>query len=69
MLYKQCRKEAGYTQKELGKILNVSQNAIHQWESGKREAPMEIIIKLANLYDISLDKFCERKYENIKTDI
>lgn len=62
MLYKKCREEAGLTQKQVAEMLHVSQNAVHQWEAGKREAPMEIIIKLANYYDISLDKFCERKY-------
>lgn len=69
MLYKEYRLEAGLTQKQLAEILCVSQNAIHQWETGKREAPMDIIIKLANYYDVSLDKFCERKWDNLPEGI
>lgn len=40
---KQLRLSKGLTQKELGNLLNVSQNAIFNWENNKREPSIDII--------------------------
>ena len=53
------RKQAGLTQKELAKILNVAVGTIQQYELGKRQPRLEFIEKIAdalgvdawNLYD------------------
>lgn len=41
------------TQKELARLLNVSQNAIYNWENGNREPNKEMIEKIASLFDVS----------------
>ena len=46
---KAYRLERGYTQKELASLMGVSQNAIYNWENGKREPKMETLIKLAKV--------------------
>lgn len=54
-MLRQLRKEHGYTLKELGKLMGVSDAAVSQWESGKREASYEVQLKLAELFDVSVD--------------
>lgn len=44
---KALRIEKGLTQKELANLLHVSQNAIHNWETGKREPKIETIERIA----------------------
>ncbi len=48
---KKFRLNAKMTQKELASQLNVSQNAIFNWENGKREPNLETIEKLADIFD------------------
>ena len=54
-MLKQLRKEHGYTQESLGKLMGVSDAAVSQWESGKREASYEVQLKLAELFGVSVD--------------
>lgn len=52
---KELRIEAQLTQKELAQLLNVSQNTYSQYENGKRQIPIEILIKLAVHYEVPTD--------------
>lgn len=45
---KTIRISKGMTQKQLADILNVSQNAIYNWENGKREIKIETLQKIAD---------------------
>ena len=45
----------GYICGIISKILNISQVAYSYYEIGKRSIPLELLIKLANYYDVSLD--------------
>lgn len=49
------REDNDLTQAQLSKILNVSQVAYSYYESGKRGIPNEILMKLADYYDTSID--------------
>jgi transcriptional regulator with XRE-family HTH domain len=51
---KRLRKERGYTQEELGKILGVQKSAVQKYEKGtiKNYKP-EIISKLCQAFDVS----------------
>lgn len=52
---KKLRQEKEITQSELGKILNLSQRSISQYELGIR-FPDEVILNLiADFFDVSLD--------------
>ncbi len=54
-ILKQLRLEHSITQKELASVLNVSQNAIFNWENEKREPPIDTIIKIAEYFNVSVD--------------
>ncbi len=52
---KKLRKEKGLSQEQLADILNVSRQSVSKWESDLAYPETEKLIKLANLYDISID--------------
>lgn len=49
------RKEMNISQKELAKMLNVSPSAIGMYEQGKREPGIDMLIKMSEVFDISID--------------
>lgn len=51
---KEVRKKKGLTQKELAALLNVSQNAIFNWENGKREPSLEMIERISTALGIQV---------------
>ncbi len=51
----QLRKENMWTQYELAERLDLSRSAIASWETGRREPDLKTILKLANLFHVSLD--------------
>ena len=55
-----CRKSKGLSQKALADILGVSDAAITMMEKGKRAPSFEILIALADYFDVSLDYLCGR---------
>lgn len=50
-----ARKSKGLTMKELGEKVGVSESAISQYETGKREADFETILKIGEILDCSID--------------
>lgn len=52
---KALRKEHRYTQEFLADYLNVTRPAIGNYEKGINEPPLQTLVKLADLYQISLD--------------
>lgn len=52
---KKLRKEHEYTQDFLADYLNVTRPAIGYYEKGTNEPPLQTLIKLADLYQVSLD--------------
>ncbi len=49
------REDNDKTQKNIADYLDISQQQYQLYESGKREIPLHLIIKLCNLYDVTLD--------------
>lgn len=49
------RIDHGYTQKQIGEYLGISQNTYSQYEIGVLKYPVDVLIKLADLYHVSLD--------------
>lgn len=49
------RIDRGYTQKQIGEYLGISQNTYSQYEIGVLNYPVEVIIKLAQFYGVSTD--------------
>ncbi len=52
---KDLREDNDYTQEEIAKILNCKQNTYQQYETEKRQIPLDAIKKLAILYKTSVD--------------
>ena len=52
---KELRKEKKITQDELAKLMNVHKGSISNWENGYRFPEEKILLKLAELYDCSID--------------
>lgn len=50
---KELRIEKKVTQQDLADFLHVSQNAIYNWENGKREANLEMIGKIAEYFEVA----------------
>ncbi len=52
---KDLREDLDLTQTELAAILNISQRALSHYESGTRDIPVEILIKIADYFQCSTD--------------
>lgn len=50
---KELRKQHGYTQAELGKMLDLTPTAISTWERGASKPRMDVIYKMAQLYNVT----------------
>lgn len=54
------REDRDIKQKDIAKILNVSQNTYSQYETGVISLTAEVLIKLADYYDVSVDYLLDR---------
>ena len=52
---RQKRAIAGLRQKELGKLLYSSKQAVCNWEHGRREPSLEVVQEMANVFKCSID--------------
>lgn len=55
MKLKELREENNISQKEIAEYLNVKQNTYSQYETGKRQLPIEILIKISKFYKVTTD--------------
>ena len=49
------RIDSGYTQKQIAELLNIKQNTYSQYELGVLRYPVDVLIKLADFYGVSVD--------------
>ena len=52
---KELREDNDRTQKEIASFLCVAQNTYCNYENGKREIPVEMLVKLTEFYDVNLE--------------
>jgi len=52
---RELREDRDLTQKQIAKLLNMSQTGYSQYETGKNDIPTKILIELANFYNTSID--------------
>ena len=62
---KDLREDADLTQTQIASLLNISQVAYSYYEIGKRSIPLELLCKLADYYNTSIDYILYRT--NIST--
>lgn len=70
MIYKRIRdmrEDRDLTQKQMGEILSCSQRVYSNYERGELDIPTEILIKLADFHNVSVDYILNRT-DNKKTN-
>ena len=55
MRLKDLREDNDLTQRELAERLHISQNTYSQYENGVRQLPIEILIEISRIYNVSTD--------------
>jgi transcriptional regulator with XRE-family HTH domain len=63
VLYKRIRdlrEDRDLTQKKMGEILSCSQRVYSNYERGELDMPTEILIKLADFHNVSVDYILNR---------
>ena len=66
---KELRKQAGLNQSELADKLGISTSAIGMYEQGRRDPDTQILIKIANIFNVSLDYLVGKSNEPEEFDI
>ena len=66
----QMRKQNNMTQKDLAEKLNVSDNVISKWETGKCLPDVETMLKLSKVLDVSISELyeCVERTDTKKTE-
>lgn len=54
------REDRDLNQTEVAKILGMSQTGYSKYETGENDIPTDILIKLADFYDVSVDYLLNR---------
>lgn len=49
------RIDSDFSQKKIGEILHISQRSYSHYETGSRNIPIEMLIRLADYYDTTID--------------
>ena len=50
-----CRKAANYTQQELAEKLDVTQQTVGFWETGRRNPDVPMLVRLAGIFHVTTD--------------
>ena len=58
-LIRELRKEKNLTQEQLSEILGVTSRSISRWENGVNMPDFDLVIQLANYFNISLEEFLD----------
>ena len=58
---KECRKEKGLTQMQVATYCDITEKAYQNYELMTREPKLEILIRIADLYGVSLDYLVGRE--------
>lgn len=57
---KQCRKEMGFTQAQVAIYCDITEKAYQNYELMTREPKLEILVRIADLFKVSLDYLAGR---------
>lgn len=60
MRLKELRKQKHISQIKLAMDLSVSQNTISRYEQGEREAGYDMLVRIADYFNVSVDYLLER---------
>lgn len=66
MRLKELRKERGLRQKDIADLLSITQMSYSYYERGLREPEIALLIKLAELFNVSVDYIIENENERLE---
>lgn len=55
---RELREESRISQEKLGILLNVEQKSVSDYERGRTRTPVDILIRAAMIFDVSMDYIC-----------
>lgn len=62
------REDRDISRKELAAYLNISLSTLGMYEQGRREPNIEMLIKIADFFNVSLDFLVGRDFTNVGLD-
>ena len=62
----ELRKAESLSQNKLAELLNISNKAVSKWENGNSKPSIEQLLKLAKIFNVSLEDLVETKKKEIK---
>lgn len=65
---KELRKEKQLTQEALAEILGVTNRSISRWENGVNMPDFDLVIEIANYYDVSIEEILDGERKNKMID-
>ena len=66
MRLKELRIERGLLQKDVAQLLNITQMSYSYYERGLREPEIALLIRLAELFNVSVDYLIENENERLE---
>lgn len=60
-MLQELRKAMGYSQKQVAAFINVKPTTYNTYESGRTEPPLEILVRLSYLYNVSIDLIVQKQ--------
>lgn len=60
-MLKKLRKQNRITQRNLAEALHISQTSVSKYERGESEPDLEMVIKMADFFEVSIDEFVRGK--------
>lgn len=64
---RQLRKELKLSQSDVGEVLGIMQTVYSRYERGSQTIPLEYVMKLSDLYGVSIDYMLGRSDERAST--
>lgn len=55
---KELREDCDLTQLQLAEALGITQRVVSYYEKNQREIPINVLVKYANYFDVTLDYIC-----------
>lgn len=62
----ELRRDSNKTQQDIASYLNIKQNTYSQYENGQRQLSIDVLIKLAQYYNVSTDYILNLTDEEIR---
>ena len=65
----ELREDKGISRKDLAASLNITVSALGMYEQGRREPNIDMLIKMADYFDVSIDFLVGRSFKNENNEL